>query len=123
MSLLSPFGLVVFAALGCVALGTGSREPPATHSLAPTSTSFLPSNVTAFATATPLPPLPIGNDACAFEDLEGLVDRAVHDWAGYSMSLLVETCPNVCETAFGTENPDISGPGVSSTSDHESRSY
>ncbi|KAK0652796.1 hypothetical protein B0T16DRAFT_455143 [Cercophora newfieldiana] len=70
--------------------------------------SFAPTSTT----STPLPPLPTSSDACSFEDLDSLIDRAVQDWAGYNMSLLVQTCSEVCEVAFGTGNPDISGPGA-----------
>jgi len=116
MSLLSLLVFVTLWALGCLGAGTETRQGQllATSSLYPATLNSLAPKSTAPATATPLPQLPTGHDACVFEDLEGLVDRAVEDWAGYNVSLLVETCPNVCEVAFGTGNPDISGPGVSS---------
>jgi hypothetical protein len=107
---LSVPSFVAFSAL-CLAAITEAGESLAPSTLAPTTDS-LASNSTS-TNAPPPPPLPTGNDVCAFENLDTLVNRAVHDWAGYNMSLLVEACPKAGEVAFGTGNPDISGPGVS----------
>ena len=54
-----------------------------------------------------------GNDTCAFADLTSLVGHIVHEWAGYNLSLLVQTCPDICILVYGSGNPDISGIGVS----------
>ncbi len=64
---------------------------------------------------TPLTPAALGgNGTCAFDDLTSLVGHIVHDWAGYNLSLLVQTCPDTCILVYGSGNPDISGIGVSS---------
>lgn len=63
---------------------------------------------------TTLPPAtPGGNASCGFDSLTDLVERVVDEWAGYNISVLVETCPGVCELVYGSGNPDISGIGVS----------
>ncbi|KAK3379010.1 hypothetical protein B0T24DRAFT_610532 [Lasiosphaeria ovina] len=65
------------------------------------------------ATLTTLPPAqPTGTDACAFDSLNSLVDRVASNWTGYNISLLVQTCPGVCNLVYGVGNPDISGIGA-----------
>jgi len=64
------------------------------------------------ALATLPPATPDGNASCAFDNLPELVQRVVEDWAGYNISLLVDTCPGVCDLVYGSGNPDISGIGV-----------
>lgn len=66
------------------------------------------------STLVTLPPAaPSGNAPCAFENVTELVERVVEEWAGSNVSLLVQTCPGVCDLVYGTGNPDISGIGVS----------
>ncbi|RKL08877.1 hypothetical protein BFJ70_g16732 [Fusarium oxysporum] len=63
-----------------------------------------------------LPPVtPDGNTSCAFDSLPELVKLVVEDWAGYNISLLVDTCPGVCDLVYGSGNPDISGIGAMSS--------
>jgi len=70
------------------------------------------------ATVTSLPPAsPEGNnnDPCAFADRQSLINRIDGNFERYNISLLVESCPNVCLLVFGAGNPDMSGIGASST--------
>ncbi|KAH7233739.1 uncharacterized protein BKA55DRAFT_579881 [Fusarium redolens] len=63
-----------------------------------------------------LPPVtPDGNTSCAFDSLPELVKLVVEDWAGYNISLLVDTCPGACDLVYGSGNPDISGIGAMSS--------
>jgi len=65
---------------------------------------------------TTLPPaMPTGNnpDPCAFPDRDSLLDRIAGDLNNYNISLLIDTCPDVCQYIYGSGNPDISGIGVS----------
>jgi len=67
-------------------------------------------------TLTALPPaMPTGNnsDPCAFPDRDSLLDRIAGDLDNYNISLLIDTCPDVCQYIYGSGNPDISGIGVS----------
>ena len=69
------------------------------------------------ATPSPSPQTPAalgGNVTCDFDDITSLVGHIVHEWAGYNLSLLVQTCPDTCILVYGSGNPDISGIGVSS---------
>ncbi len=63
----------------------------------------------------PPPALPTGTNAtlCAFNDRNSLIERVASDWQGGNISLLVQTCDNVCALIYGSGNPDISGVGVS----------
>jgi len=72
----------------------------------------------AVSTVSTLPPaLPHGNntDPCAFSDRISLLNRIDAESNQYNVTLLVETCPNVCLLALGSGNPDISGIGVTLT--------
>ncbi|AEO69507.1 uncharacterized protein THITE_114136 [Thermothielavioides terrestris NRRL 8126] len=71
-----------------------------------------PSTLPPPALATLPPATQDGNASCAFDSLPELVERVVEDWAGYNISLLVDTCPGVCELVYGSGNPDISGIGA-----------
>ncbi|KAF4419070.1 hypothetical protein FACUT_11600 [Fusarium acutatum] len=63
-----------------------------------------------------LPPVtPDGNASCTFDSPPELVKLVVEDWAGYNISLLVDTCPGVCDLVYGSGNPDISGIGAMSS--------
>src|SRR5436305_14791041 len=69
--------------------------------------------------------IPTGNDSdpCAFTDRNSLLDRVTSDWQDYNVSLLVETCAEVCVLVYGTGNPDISGIGVSRYTACATREY
>lgn len=63
---------------------------------------------------TILPPAKPGEseDPCAFSDLQNLLDRLEQSSELYNITLLVETCDNICQLLYGTGNPDLSGIGV-----------
>lgn len=68
------------------------------------------------ATMTTLPPAsPTANtiDPCTFVNRMELFSRIRSSVVAYNISLLVETCPNLCTDVYGSGNPDISGIGVS----------
>jgi hypothetical protein len=79
------------------------------------SSSSITSLAPQTATITTLPPAqPSINSTnpCNFTDRDALLERVVVDWQSYNVSLLAETCPNVCELIYGNGNPDVSGIGV-----------
>ncbi|RSL57584.1 hypothetical protein CEP54_008205 [Fusarium duplospermum] len=64
---------------------------------------------------TVLPPAKPGESEgpCAFSDLKQLLGRLEQSPELHNMTLLVETCDNICPLIYGTGNPDLSGIGAS----------
>ena len=52
------------------------------------------------------------SDPCDFPDLNSLLAKIESERGTYNKSLLVQTCPGVCQLVSGSGNPDISGNGV-----------
>lgn len=73
----------------------------------------LPSQTATVTSLLPAQPSSNSTDPCAFPDRSALLDRVVGEWQGYNITLLVETCPNVCILIYGDGSPDVSGIGVS----------
>ena len=51
------------------------------------------------------------NQTCDFSTLQQLLDTAAG--GNFSINSTILTCPDICELAWGSGNPDLSGIGVS----------
>lgn len=84
-----------------------------TQALEAGTSPALPSQTATVTSLLPAQPSGNSTDPCAFPDRSTLLDRVVSEWQGYNITLLVETCPNVCVLVYGDGSPDVSGIGVS----------